>query len=109
MATVAINITKNLREKLGDEGSEELVQILNQINAAQIAEMERLNGQTFEKFQTELSKTREILEAKIESTKTELRGEFKSGMAELRADLIKWMFIFWASAILTIVAGYFLK
>jgi hypothetical protein len=29
--------------------------------------------------------------------------------AELRADLIKWMFIFWSTTIITMVASYLLK
>lgn len=127
MATIAITVPKNLREKLGEEGSQEFVSILNQINTAQVEEMERLNGRTFEKFQQELAHTRDQLSSQIERVderfrgeikqleerlRSEIRllhGEFEKVTAQRHADLLKWMFIFWATATLTIVAGYFLK
>lgn len=34
MATSAITVSKNLREKLGEDGAQEFVSILNQINTA---------------------------------------------------------------------------
>ncbi len=66
MATIAITLPKNLRAKLGEAGAQEFVAILNQINTAQLEEMERLNGRTFEKFQHELTHTRELLSNQIE-------------------------------------------
>jgi len=98
MATLAINISKNLREKLGEDGTQEFVSLLNQINSAQQEDMERLNGRTFEKFQQELVHARELIS-----------GEIDKKLAEQRADLLKWMFIFWSTTIITIVAGYLLK
>lgn len=123
MATIAITVPKNLREKLGDEGAQEFVSILNQINTAQLEEMERLNGRTFEKFQQELAHTRDSLISQIERSDERLKqteerlrgeirllhGEFEKIIAQRHADMLKWMFIFWATATLTIVAGYFLK
>jgi len=105
MATIAVTVSKNLREKLGDEGAQDFVSLLNQINTAQADEMERLNGRTFEKFQHELVHTRELLSKQIE----QLGIEFDKKLAEQRADLIKWLFIFWSTTIITIVAGYILK
>jgi bifunctional DNA-binding transcriptional regulator/antitoxin component of YhaV-PrlF toxin-antitoxin module len=98
MATIAITIPKNLREKLGEDGTQEFVSILNQINAAQLEEMERLNGRTFEKFQQEIRHNRELIS-----------GEIDKKLAEQRADLLKWMFIFWSTTIISIVVGYILK
>jgi hypothetical protein len=109
MATIAINISKNPREKLGEDGTQEFVSILNQLNSAQVEEMERLNGRTFEKFQQELVHTRELLQNQIERFAEMLRNEFDKKLAEQRADLLKWMFIFWSTTIVTIVAGYILK
>jgi len=97
MATIAITIPKNLREKLGEEGTQEFVSLLNQINSAQQEDMERLNGRAFEKFQQELVHTRELMS-----------HEFDKKLAEQRADLLKWMFIFWSTTIVTIIAGYIL-
>ncbi|MDZ7288549.1 MAG: hypothetical protein ONB44_02405 [candidate division KSB1 bacterium] len=105
MATIAIPISKNLHERLGDEGTQEIVSILNQINTAQLEEMERLNGRTFEKFQQELALVREQLGNQIERVSL----AFDKKLADQRANLLKWMFIFWSTTIITIVAGYILK
>jgi hypothetical protein len=80
MATIAITLPKNLREKLGDEGAQEFVSILNQINTAQIEEMERLNGRTFEKFQQELAHTRDLLSSKS--------SEVMNGIAAISSSLM---------------------
>jgi hypothetical protein len=109
MATIAINISKNLRERLGEDGTQEFVSILNQINTAQMEEMERLNARNFERFQQELVHTRELLSSQIKQFAEQLRAEFDKKLAEQRADLLKWMFIFWSTTIITIVAGYIIK
>jgi hypothetical protein len=71
--------------------------------------MERLNGRTYERFQQDLTHTRELLGNQIERSEERLRGELDKKLAEQRADLLKWMFIFWSTTIITIVAGYILK
>jgi hypothetical protein len=98
MATIAITIPKNLREKLGEDGTQEFASIPNQINAAQLEEMERLNGRTFEKFQQEIRHNRELIS-----------GEIDKKLAEQRADLLRWKFIFWSTTIISIVVGDILK
>jgi hypothetical protein len=120
MATIAINISKNPRDKFGEEGVQEFVSILNQIKTTQMEEMERLNGRTYEKFQRELTHHRELLSSQIDHIGERLggeikqseerrRGEFDKKLAEQHANLIKWMFIFWSTTIITMVAGYLLK
>ncbi|MGH7454021.1 MAG: LA_3696 family protein [bacterium] len=109
MATIAITVSKNLREKLGEDGTQEFVSLLNQISSSQLDEMDRLNGRTFEKFQQEHVHTRELLQNQIERFAEMLRSEFDKKLAEQRADLLKWMFIFWSTTIVTIVAGYIIK
>jgi hypothetical protein len=109
MATAAITVSKIPREKLGEDGTQKFVSILNQINTAQLEEVQRLNGRMFERFQQELVHARELLDSRIERSEERLRIEFDKKFAEQRADLIKWMFLFWSTTIVTIVAGYILK
>jgi len=33
----------------------------------------------------------------------EFRGELRGGLAGLKAELVKWMFLFWAGTALTVV------
>jgi hypothetical protein len=71
--------------------------------------MERLDVRTYEKFQRDLVHNREPLSSQIDRVEERLRGETDKKAAELRANLIKWMFIFWSTTIITMVAGYLLK
>ncbi len=89
MATIAINVSKNLRERLGEEGVQEFVSILNQINTTQMEEMERLNGRTYEKFQRELTHNRELLSSQIERVDERLSGEIKQSEERLHSELVR--------------------
>lgn len=109
MATIAITVSKNLREKLGEEGTQEFVSVLNQTNSAHLEEMERQNDRIFERFQQEMRHTRSEIINLLERIEERLRMEFDKKLAEQRADLIKWMFIFWSTSILTIIISYFIK
>lgn len=84
-----ISISKILRERLSDEGAEQLAQILDKIQGeAQQATLEIAE----EKFEKRLAQVESKLESKIERT---------------RADLIQWMFIFWVGQVATITAILF--
>jgi hypothetical protein len=122
MATIAITVSKNLRDRLGEEGVQEFVSILNQINTTQMEEMERLNGRTYEKFQRELAHHRELLSSQIDHIGEHIKADDPSRnvngqpipswdeiFAKNKTILLRWMFFFWATTILTILVGYFIK
>ena len=72
-----VNPPKVLREKLGDDGVDALVALVNMANDKQKDDVLIF---TEEKFEKRLTEVKSDLELKIEQTKS---------------DLIKWMFIFW--------------
>jgi predicted nucleic acid-binding Zn-ribbon protein len=100
-----VSIPKPLREKLGDEGSESFIEMMNQLEENQTNAVLALSEQRFEK-----ALTREFGDLKLESnaTITDLRKEMhdeirklweeiyklREDMQKMRADIIKWMFIF---------------
>jgi len=64
----------------------------------------------WEKFRTEMRQ--EMAEFKLEirsemsalrEENTGLRGDMNRGFERLRADMLKWMFLFWATSLLTMV------
>ena len=81
-----ISIPKALREKLGDEGSEALVEVLNKQSDENKQSIIDLAEQRFE---ARLAKEASLLREDVQKT---------------RSDLIKWMFIFWVGQIGCIVA-----
>ena len=42
-------------------------------------------------------------DAKLEQRVAELRGDIQAGLAGLKADLLKWMFTFWATTTLILL------
>lgn len=116
-----VSVKKPLREKLGDDGVDALIELINEAQAETQKNVIKIVEEKFEKrLAEELGKIRvEIAELKSElkSDIESLRAEMKSDNERLRsetksdkADLIKWMFIFWAGqigAILGILFAFF--
>ena len=120
-----ISIPKPLREKLGDEGTEALVHVLNENDKELRSSVIEYAEQRFEKHLTqEIAGVRVDLadvEKRFEKHLTEeiagvreamvgsnlnLRDELKTDIADLRgsihkskSDTIKWMFLFWVGQI----------
>ncbi|MEW6203480.1 MAG: hypothetical protein AB1546_16010 [bacterium] len=87
---------KVLREKLGEEGTDALIELVNKAN-----EKQKEDVLTFveEKFERRLTEVKSDLEIKISEVKSYLEtkiSEVKSEVAHSKSDMIKWMFIFWA-------------
>jgi hypothetical protein len=72
---------------LGENVANELVDWLNAVDLTYRADLRELNELNFARF-----------DAKLEQRVAELRAEFHS----LRADLLRWMFGFWISTVLTL-------
>lgn len=68
---------------------------LNQVDLAFKTDLHQVNEQNFFRF-----------EAKLEQRLAELRDELLAEMHRLQAELIKWMFLFWAG---TALAGLLLR
>ena len=81
-----------LAETFGDEIANELVDWLNTVDATYRADLRELNELNFARFDAKL-------EHRIEQLSAELRVEIQRS----RADLIKWMFVFWAPTALGVV------
>ncbi len=127
-----INVPKVLREKLGEEGADALVELINAADSQAKADVLTFVEEKFERrlseelakvdgrITTETGKLGErltSLEAQFERRLSEemrnVAAEFASvrkEMAELKADLIRWMFIFWVGqlgAVVGILVAFF--
>ncbi|HKJ67614.1 MAG TPA: hypothetical protein VKA68_06625 [bacterium] len=113
-----ITIPKALREKLGDEGTDALVELFNQSGDRQ---KENILEFVEEKFERRLSEeigrvnqriTDETakLDKRITDETAKLDTRMTTEIAKVRTELIKWMFIFWIGqigAILGILFAFF--
>jgi DNA anti-recombination protein RmuC len=128
-----ITVPKPLRERLGEEGAEALVQLINQATEAGKGDVVAVVEEKFERRLTEeasklraeighlrgemierIESVRSELTGRIESVRSELTGRIESVRSELsgriesvRSELIKWMFVFWVGQIGAIVGILF--
>ncbi len=103
---VTAKLSRRFYDKFGDEITNELVEWFNQVDATYRADLREPNELNFARFEAKLDQR--IAEVRQEIAA--LRGELHAGMAMLRAelaaqrsDLLKWMFIFWATAVLGLI------
>lgn len=78
---VTARLSREFYDRLGDKVVDELVGLLNDMDATFRAELKELNEQNFQRF-----------EAKLEQR-----------LADLKAELIKWMFLFWLGTVATML------
>jgi hypothetical protein len=76
-----ITVPRPLREKLGEEGTDALVTLINEA------------GESNKKAVVE------VVEERFERRLTEEIGKLRTDMADLRANLIQWMFLSWIGQI----------
>jgi len=126
---VAANFSKAFYDKLGHRVVDELVGWLNSVDTTYRADLRELNELNFARFDAKLEQRMAelraefemrftALDAKLDQRIAELRAEFQAGRAELRgefrstlatelgrlrADLIKWSFVFFATAALAVI------
>jgi len=74
---VTVKLSRKFYETFGDDIANELVEWFNTVDTTYRGDLRELNELNFARF-----------DAKLEQR-----------VAELRAELIKWMFIFWAGTI----------
>jgi len=108
-----IAVEEPLREKLGNEASASLIRLINLSQQEQKKDILEFVEEKFERrLSEEISDLRSSLLEKISETREDLleqiyktRGEMVTSNAKIKADLIKWMFIFWAGQI-GIILGF---
>ena len=108
---VTAKLSRKFYEKFGDELTNELVEWFNQVDATYRSDLRDLNELNYARF-----------EAKLEQLRAELRSEFQTGLASLEGRLlarigilegrfgtlegrlVRWMFLFWAASLGTVLA-----
>ena len=88
---VALRLSRRFYDKFGDDIVNELVELLNQVDTSYRSEIREHIDLNFARFDAKL-------ELRLAEFKLELNLERR--LAELKAELIKWMFLFWAGTAL---------
>jgi hypothetical protein len=110
---ITARLSRRFYDKFGDEIVNELVEWLNQVDLAFRSELREVNESNFARADAKMEQRLAELRAELRSEIAELRGQIlgvrgdvKGELAALKAELIKWMFVFWAG---TALAGLLLK
>ena len=118
---VTATLSRKFYETFGEDVTNELVDWFNSVDATYRGDLRELNELNFARFDAKLGErlaeldakwgTRwSALDSKLEQRLAELRSEMRTGLAqastelhEVRADILKWMFGFWAPTALAVV------
>jgi hypothetical protein len=107
---VTARLSRKFYDRLGEDIVNELVELLNLIDATYRSELKEVNEINFARF-----------EAKLEQRLGELRSELKSDMAQLKTDMAelkatlerrlgeqtRWLFAAWAALLIPIIGLWF--
>ncbi len=117
-----ITVPKVLRDKLGEDGADALVELFNQSEAQQKEDMLQFVEEKFErrlseevgKINQRITNETESLRVEIQQTRTDLFDRIERSHTDLvdrvetsRSDLIKWVFIFWVGQVGVIIGILF--
>lgn len=110
-----ITVPKSLREKLGEEGSDALVEMINHAQDNQKVDIIEIVEEKFERrlteaisgLRAELKEDNASLRAELKEDNASLRAELSEKISTSHANLIKWMFIFWVGQVVTILGILF--
>jgi hypothetical protein len=110
---ITARLSRRFYDKFGDEIVNELVEWLNQVDLAFRSELRQTNDANFARLDAKLAEFRAEMRAEMAALRSEmrqemaaLRGDMKAELHAMKAELMKWMFLFWAG---TALAGLLLK
>ena len=99
---VTAKLSKRFYEVLGEDVANELVDWFNAVDLTYRADLRELNELNFARFDAKLEQRLAELRAELRQEIAELRTEVRTDLHGLRADLIRWMFGFWVTTVLTL-------
>ena len=93
---VTARLSKRFYDQFGDEIANDLVDWFNQVDATYRSDLHTMNELNFARF-----------DAKVEQRFAEWEARLERRLGDLRAELIKWMFVFWAGTTFTVLGAVF--
>ena len=109
---VTAKLSQKFYEKLGEDITNELVNWFNAVDATYRADLRELNELNFARFDAKLEQRLAQSDAKWEARWHQLDTkftQFDANLAELKSELLKWMFLFWATTGVALGGLFFRK
>ncbi len=99
---VTAKLSKRFYDVLGEDVANELVDWFNAVDLTYRADLRELNELNFARFDAKLEQRLAELRAELRQEIISAAAESRTGLQSLRADLLRWMFGFWISTLLTL-------
>jgi len=107
-----VTVPNTIREKLGEDGSHDLVEFLNTFWEQKHQEIQKEEFYEREKLELRFEKRLDVTEYRLTKNMDNMRSELKIDIEKVnthveksKTDIIKWMFIFWTGTVITILGG----
>jgi len=104
---VTARLSQRFYERLGNDVANELVEWFNSVDATYRSDLRELNELNFVRFDAKLEQRVAYLDGKIghlDGRIDHLEDRFERRFAEVKSELLKWMFLFWATNLAALVA-----
>ena len=109
---VTARLSKRFYDVLGEDVANELVDWFNAVDLTYRADLRELNELNFARFDAKLEQRLVELRAELRGEIAELRAElrqeiaglrleFRTELQQVRTELVRWMFGFWVTTLLT--------
>ncbi len=92
---VTAKLSRKFYERFGDEITDEFVDWFNAVDSTYQNQLRELNELNWQRFRTELH-------AAIAQSEARLTGNFSEKLSSQSSELMKWMFIYWTGAVLSL-------
>jgi hypothetical protein len=103
---VTAKLSKRFYDVLGEDIANELVDWFNAVDLTYRADLRELNELNFARFDAKLeqrlAELRAELLGELRRETAQLRIELRTELHSVRVDLLRWMFGFWATTLLTL-------
>lgn len=99
---VTARLLQRLHETLGDEATDDLLAWWEEsaVTRAELREAIEAQGQRFGAEFAQVRAEMNAMKAELRAEMAQMKGELRAEIAATRADMIKWMFIFWAGTVI---------
>jgi hypothetical protein len=102
---VTARLSQQFYEKFGEDITNELVNWFNAVDTTYRSELRDLNEVNFARFDAKLEQRLAQLDAKWQGRWYQVDAK----LAELKSELLKWMFLFWATTGVALGGLFFRK
>jgi len=107
---VTAKLSRKFYETFGDEIANDLVDWFNAVDATYRADLRELNELNFARFDAKLEQRLAELDAKwgsrwsqLDTKLEQLGSSLRVEIHAARADMVKWMFVFWAPTAIAVI------